>query len=453
MEAQRLKARASWTAEEAGAAKVYGELLKRHPKTVFTGYDETESAARVLALVVDGEIVEAIGEGGEGEALLDRTPFYAESGGQVGDTGELTSESVRAIVLDTRRPVEGMHMHKVKVRQGSLRAGAAVKAALDRGKRLATMRNHTATHLIHAALRNVLGEHVKQSGSLVSPERLRFDFSHFYGLDSQTLRAVEDEVNRGVLENIPVTTTVTETRKAMESGVIALFGEKYGDVVRVVSVWGVSSELCGGTHVRATGDIGVFKIISEGSVASGIRRIEAVTGSGAIAYYRSEEEELARIAEMLKTSERPSERLKRLLAEMKELERGLEQMKGRSAAEGSSRILEGVRDIGGVSVVAHRIDGIDPKDLRTMADGVRDGMGSGVLMLASAKDGQASIVAMVTRDLTGRLSAGELLRQVASAAGGRGGGKPDIAQGGTKELAKLDKALESLYDIVRKTVA
>ncbi len=452
MEAQRVKARASWSVEEAGAAKIYGDLIHRHPKTIFTGYEEMASEATVLAILVDGEAGDSIEEGCKGEVLLDRTPFYAESGGQVGDTGEFHAEGLRAVVTETKRPVEGMHVHRVLIKKGTLRVGDRIRCVVDREKRLATMRNHTATHLIHSALRNVLGEHVKQAGSLVTPERMRFDFTHFYGLDGATIRAVEDEVNGSVMRNIRVDTTEMETSRALESGVIALFGEKYGDKVRVVSVAGVSSELCGGTHVAATGDIGVFKIFSEGSVASGIRRIEAVTGFGALSHYREEEEELERVIELLKTSERPAERLKRLLAEMKEMERTVEQLKGRSAAESSARILDHVRDIKGVKVVACRIDGLDTRDLRVLADNVRDSLGAGIVMLASVKDEQAAIVAMVTAGLIRQFSAGSLLKEVASLAGGRGGGKPDLAQGGTREIDRLDKALESLYDIVRKQV-
>jgi alanyl-tRNA synthetase len=311
------------------------------------------------------------------------------------------------------------------------------------------MRNHTATHLLHAALRNLLGDHIKQAGSYVAPERLRFDFTHFFSLDRDTLDAVEDEVNDNILKNLGVNTSVTETKKAIESGVTALFGEKYGDVVRVVSISGVSAELCGGTHTGATGDIGVFKIISEGSVASGIRRIEAVTGREALNYLRGEERELRKISEILKTSENPSERLVKVLLEMKDLERSIEKFKDKSAAEGSAKLLGDARTIDGIKVIAHRIDGMDLKDLRVMADNVRNGLGSGILLLASVKDGQAALVAMVTRDLTRKYNAGELLGRVAAAAGGRGGGKADVAQGGTREIGKLDKALESLYELVK----
>lgn len=450
MEKQKIRARASWTAEEAASAPVYRELFEKYRNTEFCGYEATESDATVLALISDGALVDELKAGQSGEVLLDVTPFYAESGGQIGDSGELSSDAVRAVVTDTKKPVEGISVHKVEIKRGALKPGARIRAAVDLEKRSATMRNHTATHLIHASLRHLIGEHVKQAGSYVSPEGLRFDFNHFNALDKNTIEALEDEVNEQILRNIKVETTVMETAKAMESGVTALFGEKYGDTVRVVTVPGVSSELCGGTHVRATGDIGLLKIFSEGSVASGIRRIEAVTGKEAVRYFRNGERELLQMKEILKTSENPAEKLRRLVAEMKEIEKTLDRFKGRSAAERSSEILRRAREISGVKVVAARLDGMETKDLRVLADNVRDRLGSGILLLASEKDDQAAMVAMVTNDLTDKFSAGDLLKKVAAAAGGRGGGKPDIAQGGTKEIKKLDKALESLYDIVKK---
>jgi alanyl-tRNA synthetase len=448
MEMQKVKARASWSVEGI-AVPVYRELSQRFRVTEFVGYENMEAESTVLAIIRNGEFAEELDEESEGEVLLDGTPFYAESGGQVGDTGEIKSEEMKAEVIDTRKPVEGFFIHKVKVKRGMLKTGAEVHCAVSRERRASTMRNHTATHLLHAALRELLGEHVKQAGSFVSPERLRFDFAHFYSLDRDTLDAVEDAVNENVLRNIGVETSVMETKRAVESGVTALFGEKYGDIVRVVTIPGVSAELCGGTHTRATGSIGVFKIISEGSVASGIRRIEAATGEGALDYLRKEERELRRISELMKTSENPSERLEKLLSEMKDLEKSLEKYKGKSAAENSAKLLGLARTVDGIKVIAHRIDGIDLKDLRVMADNVRNGLVSGVLLLASVKEGQASLVAMVTKDLTGRYSAGDLLRRVAAAAGGRGGGKADVAQGGTKEIGKLDEALESLYELVK----
>lgn len=445
MEAQKTKARASWTAGEVAVAPIYAELAQHDGKTDFVGYEGLEADATVKALISGGRLVYELREGEEGEVLLDRTPFYAESGGQTGDSGEIRADILKAVVTDTRRPLEGLCLHKIMVRKGSIKKGDRVRCIVDTEKRLSTMRNHTATHLLHAALRRLLGDHVKQAGSYVAPDRLRFDFTHFYSLDRETLDAIEDEVNGHILKNIALKTTEMETRKAIDSGVTALFGERYGDVVRVVTVSDVSSELCGGTHVSATGDIGLIKVLSEGSVASGIRRIEAVTGNAAVRAYRDEEKELRKIAEILKTSEPPSERVKRLLSEMKEIEKELEGHKGRSAARLSETIIGQAREIGGVKVLAYRADGLDGKDLRTLADNVRDGMGSGILLIASVKDEQASIVLMVTKDLTKRFSAGELMKKVAAECGGRGGGKPDIAQGGTKDIGRLDAALDSLY--------
>ncbi|MBA4372874.1 MAG: alanine--tRNA ligase [Thermodesulfovibrio sp.] len=448
MAAQKTKARASWSVEDTAVAPVYKELMLKFKKTDFIGYDSMKTDTTVLALIKKGALVDALQSGEEGEVLLEATPFYAESGGQAGDVGALLYEGAVVDVTDTKKPLEGYHLHKVLVKKGTLGTGARVSAEVELSRRLSTMRNHTATHLIHASLRNLLGGHIKQAGSYVSSERLRFDFNHFDSVDRNTLEAIEDEVNDAVLRNLGVSTTVMETKEAIESGVTALFGEKYGDEVRVVAIPETSSELCGGTHVHATGDIGLFKILSEGSVASGIRRIEAVTGKAAFHYFREEEGELRRIAEILKTSEKPAEKLQKVLSDMKSLEKELESYKGKSASEHSGKVLEKTRVINGIKVISCRVDGLDGKDLRTMADNVREGLGSGVLLLASVKEDQASMVAMVTKDLTAKYSAGNLLKKIAAEAGGKGGGKPDLAQGGTKELGRLDSALETLYKLV-----
>ncbi len=451
MSAQRVKARASWTTEDTAVAQVYKDLMQTFRPTAFAGYDTLKTDSAVMAMIRKGQLVDLLREGEEGEVLLDATPFYAESGGQAGDAGSLLLEGVVVEVTDTKKPIEGYHLHKVRVRRGVLRTGVQVIAEVGAERRTATMRNHTATHLIHASLRNLLGGHIKQAGSFVSAERLRFDFTHFDAVDRNTIEAIEDEVNDAVLKNLSVNTTVMETRAAIESGVTALFGEKYGDQVRVVAIPETSSELCGGTHVHATGDIGLFKILSEGSVASGIRRIEAVTGKAAFHYFREEEGELRRIAEILKTSEKPAERLMKVLSDMKAIEKELESFKGKSASEQSGKVLEKARDINGVRVIAARVDGLDGRDLRTMADNVRDGLGSGILLLASVKDDQASMVAMVTKDLIPKFSAGNLLKKIAEEAGGKGGGKPDLAQGGTREIGRLDSSLELVYDLVAGT--
>jgi len=451
MELQKTKAKASWSVEEDAVAPVYRELFRQHQKTIFEGYDTLETEATVLAIISSGKIVLELSQGNAGEILLDRTTFYAESGGQTGDSGEFSANDLKAVVTDTKKPVEGMHIHKINIKKGTLITGSKVHCSVDHNRRTATMRNHTTTHLLHTTLKNLLGEHIKQAGSHVTPEGLRFDFTHFDSLSRETIESIEDEVNEVILRNIKVNTTLMDTKKAIDSGVTALFGEKYGDTVRVVKAGDVSAELCGGTHVSATGDIGLFKILSEGSVASGIRRIEAVTGTEAIKAFRAEESELRKISGILKTSEKPSEKVKKLLSDIRDLEKSLEKFKGRSAVESSSKLLEATRDIDGIKVLSHRIDGMDSKDLRDLADKVRDGMGSGILLLASVKDDQAAMLVMVTKNLSGRYKAGDLLKQVAAAAGGRGGGKPDIAQGGTKEIDKLDKAINSLYDIIKRT--
>jgi alanyl-tRNA synthetase len=335
----------------------------------------------------------------------------------------------------------------VRIRKGTLRVWDKGLCRVDSGKRKATMRNHTATHLLHEVLRSVLGDHVKQAGSLVSPERLRFDFTHFSSVGSSEIGEIETRLTEKILENLPVVTTVTDVKSAIESGAMALFGEKYGDRVRVVSVPGFSSELCGGTHCRATGDIGSFVILSEGSVASGIRRIEALTGSEAFNHLRKRLAELKMINDLLNTDS-PYGRIQKLLSDMKSLEKELASIKSKAAARDSSSLLERARVIRGISVFSHRIDGLEQKDLRILADNIRDKMGSGVLCVASAKDGQAAMLTMVTKDLTDRFNAGDILKRVAAIAGGRGGGKAEMAQGGTQDLEKLDKALEAVYDIV-----
>jgi alanyl-tRNA synthetase len=327
-----------------------------------------------------------------------------------------------------------------------------VKCDVDKDKRMSTARNHTATHLLHTALRTVLGEHVKQAGSLVCPERMRFDFTHFYPVDKGEIESIEDIVNGKIFENIKVETEISDIQNALKSGVIALFGEKYADMVRVVKVPGFSAELCGGTHCSATGEIGLFVISSEGSIASGIRRIEAFTGKPALNFLRQRKEELDRITEMLKTDS-PFDRVEKLLNEIKTLYKDVDSLKSKLASQSSSSLLEKVKEVNGIKVLSCRVDGLQQNDLRVLADNIKDRLGSGVILLASTLNGQASILAMVTKDLTKDYNAGEILKNIAAIAGGRGGGKPEMAQGGTKEIEKLDKALEAVYDLIKKTVS
>ncbi len=448
MHLQRERARASWVGEEDAIASIYKELKSEIGETVFVGYDSLESESVIKAILRDGKVVNEASAGDAVELFLDRTPFYGESGGQLGDSGTIYCGTTELSVRDTKKEA-GLHSHFVTIQNGSIKVWDKVTCVVDKDARMAIARNHTATHILHTALRTVLGEHVKQAGSYVSPERLRFDFSHFYQVEKGELDTIEDIVNAEVLENKPIDTEISDIQTALKTGVIALFGEKYGEEVRVVKVPGFSSELCGGTHCRMTGEIGLFTIISEGSVASGIRRIEAFTGKAAYEYLREKRDDLKRIGDVLKTDQ-PVERLEKVMADLKEKDREIETLKGKLSSHSSSSLLELAKEVDGVRVLSCRVDNLEQKDLRVLADNVRDRLGSGIIVLASAKDEQASIVAMVTKDLTRQYSAGEILKNIAALAGGRGGGKPDMAQGGTKELDKLDGALESVYSLVKK---
>ena len=337
----------------------------------------------------------------------------------------------------------------MKIKKGNFKVWDKVNCLVNKEKRMSTARNHTATHLLHTAFRTVLGEHVKQAGSLVSPERMRFDFTHTHPLDKREIITVEDIVNGKILENIRVETEVTDIQNAIKLGATALFGEKYDEKVRVVRVSNFSAELCGGTHCSMTGDIGPFLVISEGSVASGIRRIEAITGKLALNYAKQLKEELSRISEILKTNS-PLEKVEKLLNDMKELDKEVAALKLKIASQGLSSLLERVRVVDGVKVVACRIDALQQKDLRVLADNIKDKLSSGIVLLASVVDGQASMVAMVTKDISRDYNAGEILKKIAAMAEGKGGGKAEMAQGGTKNIEKLDKALEAVYDIVDK---
>lgn len=445
MEAQRERARASWVGEEAAIASIYRELLSEAGKTEFVGYETLKNDSVVKAIVKGGHVVKELAEGQQGEVFLDATPFYGESGGQAGDTGIMRGEGVSLLVLDAKKPLEGLISHIVRVKKGRLQVWQKLSCQVDEDRRKAIMRNHTATHLLQSALRAVAGDHVKQAGSLVGPDRLRFDFTHFSGLSKDEIAQIEDAVNSASLEDLPVSSREMDVKEAMASGATALFGEKYGEKVRVVSVEGTSSELCGGTHARSTGQIGLFKILYEGSVASGIRRIEAVTGKEALAYLRAKEADLLEIGATLK-ADNPAEKVKTLLEEIKALRKEKEKAVGGAVKDMASDIVRAAREAGGVKVVSASVEGLEQKDLRSLADSVRDKIGSGVIVLASIKDEQASLLAMVTPDLTGRFSADKILKAIASETGGRGGGKPELAQGGTKNIDALKAALEKVFE-------
>jgi alanyl-tRNA synthetase len=433
---------------------IYKTFLEEELATEFRGYEETETeGARVAAIVRGDERVGALAAGEKGEVVLDRTPFYAEAGGQVGDTGLIESESARAYVRDARSAVPGVTIHLTSVEHGTLRVGDRVAARVDVEKRRRTRANHTATHLLHQALKEVLGPHVKQAGSLVAPDRLRFDFTHFAPLTDYEIREIERLVNREVLRNQALDTKVHDLEEAMASGAVALFGEKYGDRVRVVSVPGFSTELCGGTHVRATGDIGLFKIISDASIASGVRRVEALTADGAIERLQADEAMLASLAERLRTTpvDLPSQ-VEQLSERLRRAEREAEQLRMKLASQQAGSAADAAREVAGVKVLAQRVSDLDANGMRQLADQLAQKLRSGVVVLGLADNGKASLVVRVTDDLTSRVQAGKLVNAIAAVVGGKGGGKPDMAMAGGKEPEKLDAALESAYAAVAEAL-
>ncbi|KJK02191.1 alanyl-tRNA synthetase [Pseudomonas sp. 21] len=437
MEAQRERARSA-----SAFGMDYNSLVKVDGDTRFLGYQGVSGAGQIIALFKDGKAVEQLNEGEEGVVVLDQTPFYAESGGQVGDSGYLQGAGVRFDVRDTTK-AGGAHLHHGVVAQGSLSVGAAVKAEVDASVRQATALNHSATHLLHAALRQVLGDHVQQKGSLVDSQRLRFDFSHFEAIKPEQLKQLEDIVNTEIRKNSEVETEETDIESAKNKGAMALFGEKYGDQVRVLSMGGsFSVELCGGTHVSRTGDIGLFKITSEGGVASGVRRIEAVTGGAALAYLNGAEEQLKEAAGLVKGSrDNLLDKLSGLIERNRQLEKELEQLKAKAASAAGDDLAGSAVDVGGVKVLSSRLDGLDGKALLALVDQLKNKLGSGVILLGGVFEEKVVLVAGVTQDLTAKLKAGDLMKQAAAAVGGKGGGRPDMAQGGGVDAGKLDEAL------------
>ncbi len=450
MAKQRERARASWKGgERAAIAPVYHQLFTEH-RTIFKGYESFELHASVIGLVVDQKRAESIGSGERAEVVLDQTPFYAEAGGQVGDKGALFAESGEKLaeVQDTYSPLPGLTVHRV-VALTPIRRGDSVWAQVDADLRRSTMRNHTATHLLHAALRKVLGAHVKQAGSVVEPSRLRFDFTHYAAMDASEIAEVERLVNEEILRDQPVQTDLMELDEALTTGAMALFGEKYGERVRVVSTPGFSKELCGGTHVARTGEIGVCKIVSEASISAGVRRIEAVTGEGALERFQTAVSALSRIAELTRGSETELvEQVEKLLDERRTLERQLEQLKNKVAQSQAGALESQARMIKGVRVLAGRVDGLDRQQMRALADSLRNQWKSAVVVLASAGDSNVAIVSAVTKDLMSKVHAGKLAGAVAQAVGGKGGGRPDMAEAGGKDVSALASALESVYSRV-----
>ena len=451
MQRQRERARASWKGADKGAvAPVYQELLTRFGRTRFVGYEHLSDKSRVLALVQNGSAVEALEAGATGEVVLDQTPFYAETGGQVGDRGLLLNAAGEGVAsVETAYPaVPGLTVHRVTTR-GPLQVGEELSAEVAQPERLATMRNHTATHLMHAALRQVLGTHVKQAGSVVDPSRLRFDFTHFTGLDPAELHEVERLVNEQIRANTQVTTDVLPIEQAIATGAMALFGEKYGDQVRVVSIPNFSKELCGGTHVGRAGDIGVFKITAETSISSGVRRVEAVTGDMAVERFQKTSDALSRIAQAVRVAEPELiEQVERLLAENRALERHNEQLKTKLAQSAAGDLEQKASSVNGVKVVVSRVDAMDRGQLRSLADTLRNKLKSAVVVLACVDEGSVAIISAVTKDLVSKVHAGKLTGSIAQAVGGKGGGRPDLAEGGGKDVAALDQALQQALESI-----
>jgi alanyl-tRNA synthetase len=494
MEEQKSRARASW---KGAAKRTANPAYQRLPKSDFEGYRQTRSEnCEVLAIIRNGQGVKDLKAGEEGEVILDHTPFYAEAGGQVGDRGWFYCDDHNTVVAEVKGcyyPVQGVRAHQVVAKSPAsaknaegrgtpvIRVGDKVDAVVDTDIRLATMRNHTATHLLHAGLREVLGRHVKQAGSLVAPGHLRFDFSHFTAVEDEELQDIEDIINKEVLrnrkvetiENVPIDVAVNEYHA------MALFGEKYGDRVRVIRIGDFSTELCGGTHTGATGEIGLIKILKEGSVSSGVRRVEAITGEGSLAHFRKDHQlenvvssfvsptlsqkarkEAAPASELVRDSDKqfsPAEALKAELekkdAEIKRLARELDQARMKSASSSTANIGEKVKEIKGVKVLAHRVDNLERAQMRTLVDQLRDKIGSGVVVLGSASNGNVALIVGVTKDLTSRVQAGKVVGAVAQKVGGKGGGRPDLAEAGGKNASALDAALDGAYGVVEGLLA
>ncbi|TBL48523.1 alanine--tRNA ligase [Obesumbacterium proteus] len=436
MEEQRRRAR-----ESSGFGADYNSMIRVDGASKFSGYDHNQQRSSVTALFRDGQAVDVLNAGEEGVVILNETPFYAESGGQVGDKGELTAQGVSFVVTDTQKYGQAIG-HQGKVAQGSLKVGDSVEATIDEARRSRIRLNHSATHLLHAALRQVLGDHVSQKGSLVSDRNLRFDFSHFEAMKPEQIRQVEDIVNAQVRRNLPIETNIMDLDEAKAKGAMALFGEKYDESVRVLSMGDFSTELCGGTHARQTGDIGLFRITSEAGTAAGVRRIEAVTGEGAIAVMHQDADALREAAALVKSDAHSVvDKIRAVMDKTRQLEKELQQLKDQQAAQESASLSSKAVDVKGVKLLVSHLDNVEAKMLRTMVDELKNQLGSGVVVLATTAEGKVSLVAGVTKDLTGKVKAGELIGMVAQQVGGKGGGRPDMAMAGGSDAAALPQAL------------
>ena len=455
MDAQKKRAKEAHLSKDSSAwgDDVYGKLDKSI-KTQFVGYTEENNEAKVLYIVKDGEVVETAQEGDEVTVILDKTSFYAESGGQVGDTGTISSKNCTVKINNTTKIADGKFLHSGVVLSGLLEAGSKVVAQIDKKRRLAIARNHTTTHLLHKALRDVLGDHVHQAGSLVEPGKLRFDFSHFSALTAQELKEVEDRTNAAILDSFSVDVKEMPIDEAKKLGAMALFGEKYGDTVRVVKVEDYSIELCGGTHIRNTSQAGLVKVLGESGVAAGVRRLEALTGEAAISYYSDKEQQLNEVAQALKAS--PADAIKKvdtLSQELKAYEKELEQLKNKLVSGAADDVLSNAADISGVKVVTARFDQLDMEGLRNTGDMLKNKLGSGVVVLGSSYGDKVSFIVTATKDVLGKgVHSGTIIKEVAKVAGGGGGGRPDMAQAGGKDISKIDEALKQALSVIESQI-
>jgi alanyl-tRNA synthetase len=451
MAQRRALSQESWKGSgEEIIPEAYKKLLADGVTSRFLGYECLRSKAHIIAIFLEGKDGGKVEPGAEAEIVLDQTPFYGEAGGQVGDTGWILDGATRFRVKNTLKFGHNLAVHVGTLESGVLAPHLEVEAQVDEEKRLAKARNHSATHLLHAALREILGDHVKQAGSRVSHERFRFDFSHFKPVRQEDLKEVELIVNRHIRENVVVQTQVMAREEAMQTGAMAIFEERYGDNVRVVSMGdGISRELCGGTHIQRTGDIGLFRVVSEAGVAANVRRIEAMTGEAALRHDLEQEILLKSSASLLKAaSQQLPERLEHLLQDLKDKEREIEQLKARLLTQKSEDFMVGVKDVAGVKVLAQKFEADSPAELRDAADRIKDKLGSGIVLLGANREGKAMLACMVTKDLVGRFKAGDIIRELSAVVGGKGGGRPDMAQGGGNNPENLEKAFSRFYDIV-----
>ena len=448
LEKQRERARQSWKGDESRVNPVFQNFAEGG--THFLGYQAVKSAGKIIGIIRGGVAANSLDEvNREGEVVLDQTPFYAESGGQVGDLGTLTSVGGVAQVIDTYSPIRGVVVHKVRMEHGKLAIGEDVQAQVDEERRRSIAANHTGTHILHSVLRDVLGTHVKQAGSLVAPDRLRFDYSHFAPLTPAEIQEIEKRINSIVFRNLPVQTEVMEISDAIASGAIAFFGERYAQQVRVVSIPNVSKELCGGTHTRLTGDVGLFKVVSESGIAAGVRRIEALTGFGTYVRLEEDEDLIHTLSQMLKSPRQELARsLTRILEQQRELEHQIDNLKRKAAHSQIDEIVTSQTLVKGVPVISRKIEGVDAAVLRELAEQAVSKMASGVVVLAVASEGKVALVGAVSQDLQKKLHAGNIIKKVAGLVGGSGGGRPDFAQAGGKQVESVDQALQAVYNTV-----